>query len=142
MDKDPKSDFGFNLAKRGMNWSSRFYGKKYVTLPISIWNKGYKSEYLHQIKTEYINPVDQKLSTENVAWFDKAIEHYYTTLMLQILNKVETQPHKIVLKLWEDLLIEMYGDDSFLRLELNKIIMNDDRFSLAAKNWLKKVSNI
>ena len=62
--------------------------------------------------------------------------------MLQILNKVETQPHKIVLKLWEDLLIEMYGDDSFLRLELNKIIMNDDRFSLAAKNWLKKVSNI
>ena len=62
--------------------------------------------------------------------------------MLQILNKVETQPHKIVLKLWEDLLIEMYGDDSFLRLELNEIIMNDDRFSLAAKNWLKKVSNI
>lgn len=142
LDKDPMSDFGFNLAKRGMDWSNKFYGKKYVTLPIRIWNKGYKSEFLSQIKTHYINPVDQKLSQDNVTWFDKAINHYYTTRMLQVLDQIETQPHKTVLELWEALLTEMYGDDLFLRKELIPIILQDERFSLAAKNWLKQLSTL
>lgn len=139
LDKDPASNFGFHLAKRGMDWSNKFYGKKYRTLAINIWQKGYKSDYLNQIKTDYINLVDQKLSHENVAWFDKAVEHYYITRIAEALNQIETQPHEKILTLWHALLVEMYGNDAFPREELISLIMNDDRISKSAKNWLGQI---
>ncbi len=139
LDKEPSSDFGFNLAKRGMDWSHKFYGTKYRSLAINIWQKGYKSDYLHQIKTDYINLIDQKLSHENVAWFDKAVEHYYITRMAKALNQIETQPPEKVLKLWNALLMEIYGDDAIPRDDLINLIMNDDRFSKSAKDWLQQI---
>ena len=39
LDKDPSSELGANLAKRGMEWANYIYGKKYAALRIGVLYK-------------------------------------------------------------------------------------------------------
>ena len=136
LDKDPTSDFGIDIAKRGMDWSNNFYDKKYAALRASIWEKGFQTDHINQIN---LND-SASLSPESVAWMDKAIKFYYRRRILHILKQIEVQPHEEILKLWEEVIMEMYGDNLFLKNEFISIIMKDDEVSSEAKNWLKKIS--
>lgn len=129
LDKDPASNFGVAIGKRCMDWVNAYYGKKYVTLRNSIWEKGFKK-----------GQIDHKdaLSPESFAWLDKAITAYYRVRILNVLNQIGTHSDKGVLKQWKELLVDMYGNEQALKNEFLNALMNDKKVSQVAKNWLKK----
>jgi len=128
---DPTSDAGTALGKRCMDWVNNLYGKNYVGLRTALWEKGFKGGHIG---------AEQGLSSEAIAWIDKAIDAHYRGQIYKVLGQVATQPHKIVLKQWEELLTDMYGDEQALKNEFCNAVMDDDKISQAAKNWLKSLS--
>jgi len=126
LDKDPSSDLGIALGKRCMDWVNRLYGKKYVKLRKAMWEKGFKGGH-----------VDYGLSSEGVAWLDKAISAYYKNRVYQILDQVGIPSEDRVLKLWNELLVDMCGDEQALKDKLVEVALKDQRIKEAAKTWLK-----
>jgi DNA-binding transcriptional MerR regulator len=129
LDKDPSSDFGIALGKRCMDCVNDFYGRKYVSLRNSIWEKGFKNGLV-----DHENP----LSQESFAWLDKAISSYYRSRILKILNQVEMLPNDSLMQQWEELLIDMHGDELEPRNHIFELLLKDERVSEVAKNWLRK----
>jgi DNA-binding transcriptional MerR regulator len=97
---DPTSDLGITLGKRCMDWVNSLYGNEYNALRTAIWEKGFKGGHIG---------AEHNLSPEAIAWLDKAIDAYYRDRIYTVLGKVETHPHEVVLKAWEELLTDMYG---------------------------------
>jgi len=126
---DPTSELGITLGKRCMDWVNSLYGKEYTELRNAIWEKGFQGGHVG---------AEHNLSPEAIAWLDKAIDAYYRSRIYNVLNQVETHPHEVVLKQWEELLTEMYGENQTAKNALFNEAMNDDKISHAAKNWLKK----
>lgn len=133
LDKDPNSDFGIALGKRTMDWVNSFYGKKYVGLRNSIWVKGFKKGEIEH---------EGALSPKAFTWLDKAISAYYRERIMNVLSKVETQPNAAVLKQWEELLMDMHGDEQAPKNEIVNMVLNDAEISQAAKNWVKKICKV
>lgn len=133
--RDPESDFGIAIGKRSMDWVNKIYGKEHAALRTTVWEKGFKGGH---VNTEH------SLSPEGVIWLDKAMRAYHMRRIFNILDQVGIQPDKVVLKLWQDLLTDIYGDQQAPRKELCEAIMKDNKHSIsqAAKDWLKQVSNL
>lgn len=127
LNNDPASKIGISLGKRCMEWVNNLYGKKYVGLRNAIWEKGFKGGHAD----------DHGLSPKSVTWLDAAIDAYYRDRIYVILNQVGKSSAGDMLKLWKDLLSDMFGDDQALRNDLIKAAMADDKVSQAAKDWLK-----
>jgi DNA-binding transcriptional MerR regulator len=126
--KDPTSDLGITLGKRCMEWVNSLYGNEYNALRTAIWEKGFKGGHIG---------AEHNLSSEAIAWLDKAIDAYYRDRIYTVLGKVETHPHEVI-KAWEELLTDMYGNQQVLKDALFNEAMSDDKISQTAKNWLKK----
>lgn len=126
---DPTSELGITLGKRCMDWVNSLYGKEYTALRNAIWEKGFQGGHLGE---------EHNLSPEAIAWLDKAMNAYYRNRIYKVLNQVETHSHEIVLKQWEELLTDMYGDNQTLKNAIFNEAINDDKVGQAAKNWLKK----
>ncbi|HVE44885.1 MAG TPA: MerR family transcriptional regulator [Gammaproteobacteria bacterium] len=131
LDSDPTSKVGIALGKRCMDWVNNLYGKKYVGLRNAIWEKGFKGGYAAD---------EHGLSPRGVTWLDAAIDAYYRDRIYSILNQVSGHPSAELLKSWENLMSDMYGDDQALRNDLIKAAMTDEKVSQDARNWLKKIS--
>lgn len=131
LSKDPSGDFGIALGKHCMDWVNRFYGKKYAGIRNSIWNKGFKNGLIDDEDT---------LPPKSFSWLDKAIEAYYRSRIYNILDQVDNNPSGNVLKQWQELVTDMYGDDKSLKNELVTLALNDEKVSQIAKNWLKQIS--
>lgn len=127
--KDPTSDLGITLGKRTMDWVNGLYGKDYIQLRTAIWEKGFKGGHIG---------AEHNLSSEAVAWLDKAIDAYYRKRIYAILNQAESQPFQTVVKQWEELLTDMYGNEQAPKNELFSAAMKEDQISEAGKNWLRK----
>lgn len=130
LDKDPTSDFGKKIGKHCMDLVNTFWGMDHVGLRNTVWEKGYKS-----------GQVDEKehgLSTEAIAWLDKAVAAYYGDILLGVLAQVGKSSDSEVLKSWNSALKAMHGDDKKKDKEVLDIALNDKRVSQEAKQWLKK----
>ncbi len=108
---------------------NKTYGKKYASLRKSIWEKGFKDGHAEKY---------HGLSSEGVDWLDKALDAYCRDRIYKTLNQIEKCPANIVEKQWNDLLIEMYGDEQVPKDELLEAALLDENISEAAKAWLKK----
>lgn len=126
LNKDPISDFGIEIAKRCMKMVNGIYGKKHAALKAAVWEKGFKGGHTD-------------LSPEVVSWLDKAMDTYYRRRIYGVLSLVETESADKVLKLWNELMEEMYGDAESLKQALYEAALKDDKVNQAAKNWLKKI---
>jgi DNA-binding transcriptional MerR regulator len=129
LDQDPASQFGIDLGKRCMDWVNAFYGKKHVAIRNAIWERGFKKGQISE---------DTALSLESFSWLDKAITAYYQNRIHHVLSQIETQPHAVIIKQWEELLIDMHGDEAAPKNEIINRLLNDNKISLATKQWLKK----
>ena len=129
LDKDPTGDFGIDMGKRCMDWVNAYYGKNHVALRNAIWEKGFIKGQIDEENTR---------SLKSFAWLDKAITAYYSGRVLNILSQVETEPQEVVLKQWETLLTDMYGDEPFPKNEMLNALLNDDKISQSSKRWVKE----
>lgn len=125
--QEPSSDAGKAIAKRILDWVNRLYGKDFKKLSIAIWEKGFRGGYIGE---------DYKLSKEGIDWLDKAIDSYYHNRIQETLAKIGKQPDAEVSIEWNNLLTEMFGNESDLKDEVQeKIIKNS---SQVVTNWFKK----
>ncbi len=128
LDKDPNRDFGIALGKRCMDWVNNYYGKQHVKLRNAIWKKGFKEGHIDD---------ENALSPAGFTWLDSAINAYYESRTIAILNEVATQPHDVVLQQWEELLNDFHGDEQESKNAMFNIIMDNDKISKGAKTWLE-----
>ena len=105
--------------------------KNLQSLRTSIWEKGFKEGHAKDY---------HGLSLEGVAWLDKAMDAYCRDRIYKTLNQIETRSANEVVTQWNDLLIEMCGEEQAPKDELVKAALLDENIIVAAKNWLKKVS--
>jgi DNA-binding transcriptional MerR regulator len=129
LDKDPTSQLGIDIGQRCMNMVNQLYGKDYVSLRMAIWEKGFKSGH---------GADEHGLSPKAVAWLDKAFRANTMYRVLNVLNKIDSHPYEEVVKLWEELLVNMFCDETESRNKLIQHILDDDRPNQNVKNWLKK----
>lgn len=127
--KDPASDASIVIGKRCMDWVNGLYGKEYSALRTALWEKGFKGGHVG---------AEHNLSPEAIAWLDKAMDAYYRGRIRNVLNQVDTLPHQVVLKQWEELLGEMYGDAQAPEKKFYDEILKDDSVSRGAKDWVRK----
>lgn len=127
--KDPKSDVGIVLGKRCMNWVNAYYGKKYAGLRNTIWEKGFKENKINE---------EGAISGEVFTWLDEAISAYFRSRIMFVLSQIETTPHDKVIKQWEDLLVEMHGDDKKENIHIFEAILQNENINENAKKWVKK----
>jgi DNA-binding transcriptional MerR regulator len=132
LDQDPASEIGMKLGKRCMDWVNSLYGKKYIHLRKTIWEKAFIGGHGGE---------EHGLSRQSVAWLDKAMKAHYSHRIYSILSDVNRVSHEESLAKWKAVLGEMYGDEQDLKKDFVKTIMLDDKVSQAAKDWLKKMSS-
>ncbi len=128
---DPTSDIAMEIGKRCVDWANALYGKKYVKMRHIIWEQGLKKGQIDH---------EDALSPESFAWLNKAIDAYSKNRIYKILSQIKVLSSDIVVKQWEELLIELYGDEQALKDEYIKAMIKDDKISKIAKDWLKQIS--
>ncbi len=124
--KSPTSEFGISVGKQTMDIVNAWYGEKHTRVRTVVWEKGFKGGHMDNI------------SPEAVAWLDKAISAYYKERISSVLGQVQLQPHPLVLKQWNDLMMELFGVDKVQRDEFYQKVFSDAAISNVAKEWLKK----
>jgi len=129
IDQDPASEKGIDIGRRCMNWVNNLYGKKYASLRKAIWEKGFMSGQGSQ---------EHGLSPLATAWLDKAIYAYHTMRIKALLAQIEANPSEVILPLWEELLSDIYGNNQELKDNLIKEILDNEKISQKAKNWIKR----
>lgn len=133
LEKDPKSEIGINLAKKCMLLINSLYGKKYAHLRTKKFEQGFG---------ERKGLDEEGITIEIATWLEKSVDAYYKQRIYSILLDVGRIPSAESLKLWCEVLDEMYGDDLERRQKLVEIALQDDEVSIQAKNWLKQLSNL
>lgn len=126
---DPTSAIGIALGKKCIDWLNKVYGKKYAHLRTKKFERGF---------AEGKGLEETGLTPEIVSWMDKAIDAYLRDRIYGILNQVGTGvSDKEILKLWKDVLDDMYGDDEARKKIIYDMALVDEKVSHYAKEWLK-----
>lgn len=130
LNNNPESAIGITLGERCMSLINGVYGKKYAHLRTKKFEKGFgEGKGLEEVG----------LTPATVAWLDKAIDAYWHNRIYGILNKVGSESHDTMLKLWNDVLDDMYGEDNARKIEIYNIVFADEKISQTAKDWLKNL---
>ena len=129
LDKDPKSEFGNQMAKQIMDLVGGLYGKEYANLRHSIWEKGFKKGKMDG---------DRALEPEMVAWLDSAMDHYYRSRIYQLLAQVEEKATPELAQQWADLMTEMFGNAEALKQACYEAGKDDPHVGPKAKKWLQQ----
>lgn len=130
LNEDPKSELGIRLGKKFMDWVNTMYGKKYAHLRTKKFKQGFgEGKGLDEVG----------MTPEIVLWIDQALDAYWHDRIYRILSKVGKESYSTILKLWNDMLDEMYGDDDSRKNESREVALKDDKVSQDAKNWLKSL---
>lgn len=132
LEKDPTSAMGIAIGKKCMDWINGVYGKKYAHLRTKKFEKGF---------AEGKGLEETGLTPEIVCFMDKAMDAYLRDRIYAILNQVGSLvPHEIILKRWEKVLDDMYGEDDLRKKQIYGIALADEKVSEKAKEWLKTLS--
>ena len=134
LDNDPESAIGIDLGKKFMLWVNQLYGKKYAHLRTKKFEKGFsEGKGLHETG----------LTPEIVSWVDKAMDAYWRDRIYGILNQVGSGvSDETIFKLWNEVLDDMYGEDTTRKKEIYDIAWADEKVSEKAKEWLKTLRNL
>jgi hypothetical protein len=125
---DSRSEIGINLAKKCMILINELYGKKYAHLRTKKFEQGY---------AEGKGLEETGMTPEIVSWLEHAMDAYWHDRIYGILNKVGSESSDTILKLWNEVLDDMYGEDNAHKIEIYGIALADQKISQAAKDWLK-----
>lgn len=133
--RDPESKIGIDFGKKYMDWLNSIYGKKHAHLRTKKWEQGFgEGKGLDEIG----------LTPELLSWIEEAVNAYYSNRIHDVLAKVGTITSSAALKLWNEILDDMYGDDKATKEERTGIIIEmaqkDADVSQAAKDWLRGLS--
>jgi hypothetical protein len=113
-----------------MEWVNEIYGKKYAHLRTKKFEQGFgEGKGLEEVG----------LTPEIVSWMDKAMDAYWRDRIYGILSQVGKAPASIVLKLWNEVLDDMYGEESARKKELYEVVFKDEKISAEAKIWLRSL---
>ena len=130
--QEPNSVLGIQLGKKLMDWVNEVYGKKYAHLRTKKFEQGFgEGKGLEEVG----------LTPAIVAWMDKAMDAYWRDRIYGILDQVGKASSATVLTLWNEVLVDMYGDEGSRKKALHDLALNDDRISPEAKLWLKSILN-
>ncbi|CAM2876819.1 MerR family transcriptional regulator [Legionella steigerwaltii] len=128
--QDPNSKIGVDLGKKIMDWVNGVYGKKYAHLRTKKFEKGFgEGKGLDEVG----------LTLEMVSWMDKAMDAYWKERIYGILKQVGKSPSATLLTLWNEVLVDMYGEETSRQKAIYEIVFNDDKVSPEAKAWLKSI---
>lgn len=128
---DPHSAIGIKLGERCMVLINGLYGKKHANLRTKIFEQGFgEGKGLDEVG----------LTPELVQWLDKAVDAYWHDRLYGILARIGKDESADVLKLWNEALDDMYGEDKSRKHIIIDMAMQDDNVSDAAKQWLKTVA--
>lgn len=131
LDQDPNSAIGVNVGGKCMELINSLYGKKYAHLRTKKFEKGFgEGKGLNEIG----------LTPEGIVWLKKATEAYWYERVYTVLAQVGKRSSSEVLKLWNEVLDDMYGEDESRKKEIRTIALQDEKVSQAAKKWLQGLS--
>ena len=133
INQDPASDLGIAIGKKCMDLINGLYGKEHANLRSSMWEKGFK---------EGKNKDNHGLTTDLVAWLDKAMDAYWRKRIHSTLAPKDGQFSPQLFIQWNELMEEMYGDAAEPKKTLISLVMKDDQISQKAKNWLKNMFSL
>ncbi|KTC82641.1 MerR family transcriptional regulator [Legionella cherrii] len=129
---DPNSKIGVELGKKLMDWVNGVYGTKYAHLRTKKFEKGFgEGKGLDEVG----------LTPEIVSWMDKAMDAYWRERIYGILQQVGKTSSSTLLTLWNDVLVDMYGDETSRQTGIYDLLFKDDKVSTEAKAWLKSIIN-
>ena len=112
-----------------MTHVNALYGRDNLNLRTKVWEKGFKEQGMGK---------NHGLSPEMLAWLEKAVDTYWHQRAYSILNAIGTASTEASKAAWDQLLDDMYGDDTNRKLDAFHVAMNDDKIGDSAKAWLKK----
>jgi DNA-binding transcriptional MerR regulator len=128
----PDSTIGIQIGKKFMERVNRIYGKKYAHLRTKKWEKGFaEGKGLDEVG----------LTPKTMTWLEKAMDAYWSDRVFRILEQVGKQPSATVFKLWNEVLDDMYGEETSRKQAIYEIVLADDKVSPEAKAWLKSLMN-
>lgn len=130
VDTDPRSEKGIELGEKFMTWVNDLYGKKYAHLRTRKFEKGFG---------EGKGLDDQGWNAKTVAWLEQAVDAYWRKRIYGLLDKVGQSNNDALITDWDQLMDEMYGNETPRKLELIAVGLTDDKVSEAAKNWLRQL---
>jgi DNA-binding transcriptional MerR regulator len=128
LDQDPTSAIAWDIGKRCLDLINEVYGKEYAYLRTTIWERGFKAGKVGE---------EHALTPQSIDWLDTAIESYCHQRIYRVLDQVDTVSATELLKQWEALLEEIYGDMQAPKEALYLAILDDSHISKTAKKWLK-----
>lgn len=129
--QDPTSAIGIELGKKCMQLINSLYGKKYAHLRTKKFEQGFG---------EGKGLKETGLTPEIVSWLKQAMDSYWKQRIYNILAQVGSTPSSEVLSLWNEVLDDMYGNDSARKKAILDIALHDDKISNDAKKWLQSLS--
>lgn len=130
LQQDPNSTLGIDLGKKIMEWVNGVYGKKYAHLRTKKFEKGFgEGKGLDEVG----------LTLEMVTWMDKAMDAYWRDRIYGILAQVGKKSSATVLTLWNEMLVDMYGEELSRKNTLYELVLSDAKVSSQAKAWLKSI---
>lgn len=130
LEVDPASAIGIKLGERCMSLVNGLYGKKYAHLRTKKFEKGFG---------EGKGLDDVGLTPVTVAWLEKAVDAYWRRRIYTLLDQVGVISASELLPRWNEILDDMYGEDSIRKKELVVVVLNDETVSNEAKAWLQHI---
>lgn len=128
---DPRSQTGIDFGKKYMDWVNSLYGKKYAHLRTKKWEQGFgEGKGLDEIG----------LTPELLSWLEKSVNAYYMDRIYTLLNKVGDINSATALKLWNEVLDDMYGNEEARKKAVHEMMLKDGKITEAAKAWLKSIA--
>lgn len=82
---------------------------------------------------------ESNLTSQAVQWLEQAIDAYWRQRLYSILDLLNQESEEKVSQLWLAALEDMHGDDQARNVAIYQAAINDDKISLKAKAWLKKL---
>ena len=130
LENDPNSAFGIAMGERCIEWVNSYYGSKFASLRTTIWEKNLKDRSQES---------ELGMSPEAANWLDKAMDAYAQDRVFAILSLIETYPQETVVKRWDEMLHDFFGDDQVKRKEFCLTLIDDNDVPTFAKDWIKRV---
>lgn len=127
---NPDSAMGIAIGKRCMQWVNEVYGKKYAHLRTKKFEKGFG---------EGRGLKEAGLTPEVVSWMDKAMDAYWKDRIYGILDQVGKTSSDTILKLWNEVLDDMYGEDTTRKDSLYEVVLADEKVGKEAKEWVGRL---
>ena len=129
---DPTSKNSVKLAGKWMEWVNQFYGKKYAHIRTKLFEQGFG---------EGIGLEEVGLTPEIVEWIGKASDVYWRERVLSVLNQVGKSSSEKILKQWNEVLDDMYGNEIARKERVVELALQDDAISDEAKAWLNSLKH-